>query len=1064
MKKHLLLTAIVLALVLCFSCGIFAADIVQNPTAEDANQYVVKDAIVQSIDTADLYIGTVADWKANGSTNFPYVAGRTTFFENGEAIHNNDIIITNGEVGVVLAVGTRNPWGYPAGSILDAGTVGSKIAGQANRDTTWSIETLINDWDAWGPANCGVVTFDLVKYDFTAKKEVTTGGLDAVKVSRVYDIDGVKFDVVSYYGIAKGENFVYAYDCLKNTSGKVQESNATDWSIGNAFCITNKGDDGGAMFDMYATRNYPVVGSYGESSATGAKYSTTVVVPDNQNTGHEINSYYGAVGYKGIYSFYDWAVDETRTYSKYVVLSDNPGLNDTMDFILKNDGTATTKVTGKINNAEAAIVVYQGSKVYAWYTPNADGTFEFAVPKDDGNTYTYSIECDGMAPTGAASIDNTGDTCALGNDLRVGEAKDALKIVLKDKKGNPVWGKVEFLGEYPTVRYTGNSIYQAKEKGVINAYVNDIEDFDATVFGQGYYFYSNTVSIDETDVENGVATVEIDMKYGLQDGWLAADLHHHANKNDAFADPEDAIPSMLASGLDVAFLSDHDFTVNNAKGLKIATEAGMAGFLPSEEISCSWAHFNVIAQNSESYDYFLDNNKENHVISAFAPFKTIVEDTHAAGANITANHPWYSYGLFYTNDKDAVPGGYTDDYDTIEINSCCKDSENFKAFRDAMNLWTAYVTGEEDDVYGEVNKAHYLVGGSDTHDVLYPGVANNKGHTSVYTYATGKIRTVAKADTVKGDLKTTALNYANAVADGNSYVTLGPVFELDKVPGEYYNTDKFELNVKIDSLTELQDIVILSSWGEDTYTYEGLGKKASSSEPQTVKNVYDVINVTDVNSYDLKVSIDIPKGEAGWVAVMAVDEQQYHMFAVTNPYWVANTFPDVDMDAWYFNAILAVQQYGVIEGYPDGTFRPEGDITRAEFAAIMYRLMDGEKADKASSFTDVSDKHWAKEAIDYLAAKGIVNGYPDGTFRPDAKITRAEIAQIFYNAFGWSEFVKHFDDVQPGVWYYDAVTALATVGIVNGYPDNSFLPNNNARRCEVAQIIYNLIDGIVIEQ
>ncbi|MGN0962724.1 MAG: S-layer homology domain-containing protein, partial [Clostridia bacterium] len=92
------------------------------------------------------------------------------------------------------------------------------------------------------------------------------------------------------------------------------------------------------------------------------------------------------------------------------------------------------------------------------------------------------------------------------------------------------------------------------------------------------------------------------------------------------------------------------------------------------------------------------------------------------------------------------------------------------------------------------------------------------------------------------------------------------------------------------------------------------------------------------------------------------------------------------------------------------------------------------------------------------------NGYPDGTFRPDAKITRAEIAQIFYNAFGWSDLVKHFDDVQPSAWYYDAITALATVGLVNGYPDNTFLPNNNARRCEVAQIIYNLISGIVIEQ
>ena len=79
--------------------------------------------------------------------------------------------------------------------------------------------------------------------------------------------------------------------------------------------------------------------------------------------------------------------------------------------------------------------------------------------------------------------------------------------------------------------------------------------------------------------------VTINMEYSAPEGWLSADLHHHGNKNDAFADPEDVIPSMAAAGIDVAFISDHDFTTNNAKAYSLASQYEMTGFVPSEEIS-----------------------------------------------------------------------------------------------------------------------------------------------------------------------------------------------------------------------------------------------------------------------------------------------------------------------------------------------------------------------------------------------------------------------------------------------------------------------------------------------
>jgi len=107
-----------LVLVFCFSFGAFAAAGDITSPAGQVNRYVIDADIANgSVSTDTLYIGTVANYlgaAANGST---------TVFENGEAIHPHDIIIMNNKVGIVLAVGTRNPWGYPAGSILDAGRI-----------------------------------------------------------------------------------------------------------------------------------------------------------------------------------------------------------------------------------------------------------------------------------------------------------------------------------------------------------------------------------------------------------------------------------------------------------------------------------------------------------------------------------------------------------------------------------------------------------------------------------------------------------------------------------------------------------------------------------------------------------------------------------------------------------------------------------------------------------------------------------------------------------------------------------------------------------------------------
>ena len=146
---------------------------------------------------------------------------------------------------------------------------------------------------------------------------------------------------------------------------------------------------------------------------------------------------------------------------------------------------------------------------------------------------------------------------------------------------------------------------------------------------------------------------------------------------------------------------------------------------------------------------------------------------------------------------------------------------------------------------------------------------------------------------------------------------------------------------------------------------------------------------------------------------------------------MTNNFPDVSASKWYNNAISTLANGGMLNGYPDGTFRPEATITRAEFAVMAIRWYfdgDPDNLPPATMFSDVSG-HWAEGYIAYAAGLGFVQGYEDGTFRPDEPITRAEVATLMNNSLNRHveseedllEGMKTWVDNQPGTWYYFAV-------------------------------------------
>ena len=152
-----------------------------------------------------------------------------------------------------------------------------------------------------------------------------------------------------------------------------------------------------------------------------------------------------------------------------------------------------------------------------------------------------------------------------------------------------------------------------------------------------------------------------------------------------------------------------------------------------------------------------------------------------------------------------------------------------------------------------------------------------------------------------------------------------------------------------------------------------------------------------------------------------------------------------------------------IMGYPDGKVRPEGEITRAEACTIFFRLLTEESRDyyftKTNDYTDVSRSDWFNNAISTLSNAGIVTGYADGTFRPDQPITRGEMAKIIANFARLGGATKSFTDLS-GHWAKTYVELAAGNGWIEGYPDGTFGPDKKITRAETVTMINRVLDRV----
>lgn len=209
------------------------------------------------------------------------------------------------------------------------------------------------------------------------------------------------------------------------------------------------------------------------------------------------------------------------------------------------------------------------------------------------------------------------------------------------------------------------------------------------------------------------------------------------------------------------------------------------------------------------------------------------------------------------------------------------------------------------------------------------------------------------------------------------------------------------------------------------------------------------------------------KSGTALLVLMGMGTSMVAPLVATAPAMAQSAFPDVPSNYWASNFINALVSTGVISGFPDGTFRPEQPVTRAQFAAMINKAFGNRPPIRNPIvFADVPSNYWGISAIQRAYATGFMSGYPGNTFRPEENIPRAQVMVALSSGLGYS--VAGDTEAILASTYRDAaaIPSYARPGIaaatgkrmVVNYPDVQFLnPNQIATRAEVASLIYQAL-------
>ena len=392
---------------------------------------------------------------------------------------------------------------------------------------------------------------------------------------------------------------------------------------------------------------------------------------------------------------------------------------------------------------------------------------------------------------------------------------------------------------------------------------------------------------------------------------------------------------------------------------------------------------------------------------------TITVDT--VNGNLTVD---YGFTAYPQTDGEAVPkdtitfrNSYFEDPNadivTLDLSKYVTKTFESRHGKSATETFEAKVEIWLDDVQITTNAAE-----EENSIAVYAEPEWPKEYTGIVTLSTGETKSFDFGNSIKLDCKH---RYRIRVTE-----TAGSNTDVEYDTTEYETYFNFNLNKEINWYKYGGDFSF-------TNTYTGIDDYYPIIIPTIINKDTGMLNKTDHFAYVIGYPDGTvhPNGQITRAEVATIFFRLLKDEVRDGAFTTSNTYSDVAYGKWYNNPISTMSALGIITGYPDGTFKPNKPITRAEFAAIAARF-DETQSGKSATFSDVIG-HWAAKEIGIAYANEWIKGYPDGTFKPDQNITRAEAmtminrvlerkpespADLLTNMNKWT------DNMDTSKWYY----------------------------------------------
>lgn len=218
------------------------------------------------------------------------------------------------------------------------------------------------------------------------------------------------------------------------------------------------------------------------------------------------------------------------------------------------------------------------------------------------------------------------------------------------------------------------------------------------------------------------------------------------------------------------------------------------------------------------------------------------------------------------------------------------------------------------------------------------------------------------------------------------------------------------------------------------------------------KQAYPELTPQEIRKLMQKGAKDL--GEPGW-------DSSYGYGLVQAP-TTERVFSDVATDQWYADEVHYLYEKGIVTGYENKRYLPDDLVTRAEAITMIGRTLEYEGKLQPTRYPDVGPEHFASGYVEHASEEGIITGYPNGYFQPEASIIRADVAVMLQRAYQFSKTstagTVNFLDIQNNKYYSEPVSSLLNNHITEGYPDQTFRPFNSITRAEFAVFLARVLD------